>query len=496
VAALPPEPAPADGPAPLRFSDLDGRRIAVWGAGVETRSFARQLAAHLPAARIDWLIIEDDEPGAAPIAVPTTAQEPDLLAGGAQVLRAAEAAATLPGAADVLVRSPGVSLHRPEVLALREAGVPTATATGLWLAERGGRNVIGVTATKGKSTTASLIAHLARAAGATTHLAGNIGDPALDLLGIPEDDLVVLELSSYQIADLTIGPETALAANLYREHLNWHLTEENYRHEKLRLLALPGVRHCVLGAQSEEVMAAPTADGADLTVFGVAPGWQVTDEGVEHGCALMVPAGQLPLPGAHNALNLCGALAALDAHGLARPPLPAALAGFRALPHRLERVHEAGGVLWIDDSISTTTESAVVAIESFPGRPIVLIGGGTDRGQDYTLLGEELAARGAAVVALGPTGPRLLAAAREAGVPEAHAVLADDLDAAVGAARALAAALTVAEAQTSGAPRLEADGAGPAAGAVVLLSPAAPSFHAYRDFKARGEHFRALAQRG
>lgn len=485
-----PEPAPAAEPAPLPFSWLDGRQIAVWGAGLETRSFARQLAAHLPAARIGWLIIEDDASDP-----PTPQQEPELLGGGAQVLRAAEVAAALPGAADVLVRSPGVSIHRPEVVALRAAGLPTATATGLWLAERGGRNVIGVTATKGKSTTASLIAHLARAAGVTTHLAGNIGEPALDLLAVPEDELVVLELSSYQIADLTTGPETAFAANLYREHLNWHLTEENYRHEKLRLLALPGVRHCVVGALSEPVMEAPTATGADVLTFGVAPGWCVTNEGVEHGCALIVPVGQLPLPGAHNALNLCGALAALDAHGIARPPLPAALDGFAALPHRLERVHESGGVLWVDDSISTTTESAVVAIESFPGRPIVLIGGGTDRGQDYAALGEELAARGAAVVALGPTGPRLIAAAREAGVPEARAVLADDLEAAVEQARALAAALASTGAHASGAPRLAADDAGPAAGPVVLLSPAAPSFHAYRDFKARGEHFRALAQR-
>lgn len=495
MAAHTPEPAPADAPAPLSFSWLGGRRIAVWGAGLETRSFARQLAAHLPSAQIAWLIIEDDEPGAPPVPVPTAEQEPDLLAGGAQVIRAAQVARELPGAADVLVRSPGVSIHRPEVIALRDAGVPTATATGLWLAERGGRNVIGVTATKGKSTTASLIAHLARAAGVTTHLAGNIGEPALDLLGIPEDDLVVLELSSYQIADLTMGPETALAGNLYREHLNWHLTEDNYRREKLRLLALPGVRHCVLGARSEPVMEAPTADGADVLTFGVAPGWAVTDEGVEHGCALMVPTAALPLPGAHNALNLCGALAALDAHGIPRPPLPHALEGFAALPHRLERVYEAGGVLWVDDSISTTTESAVVAIESFPERAIVLIGGGTDRGQDYAALGEELAARGAAVVALGPTGQRLIAAARDAGVPEERAVLVDDLDAAVDAARSLAAALAEAQPDASGAPRLVADGAGPAAGPIVLLSPAAPSFHAYRDFKARGEHFRALAQR-
>jgi UDP-N-acetylmuramoyl-L-alanine---L-glutamate ligase len=448
----------------MRFSDLEGKRVAVWGAGLETRSFARHFAARWPGARLAALIVEagTDVDGL---------DEPELLGLADRIVSATEVAA-LAGQIDVLVRSPGVSIHRPEVVSLRDAGATTATATGLWLAERGGRNVIGVTATKGKSTTASLIAHLARAAGVTTHLAGNIGDPALDLLDAPEEELVVLELSSYQVADLATGPQTALAANLYREHLNWHLTEQNYRDEKLRLLALPGVEHCVLGALSEEVMAAPTAAGADLVTFGTAPGWCVTAEGVEHGCAVFVRAADLPLPGAHNALNLCGALTALDAHGIARPPLPQALAGFQALPHRLEQVHEsAGGVLWIDDSISTTTESAIVAIESFPDRSIVLVGGGLDRGQDYAPLGEVLAERGAAVVTMPDTGDRLRAAALDAGVPAERAVIVDDLPAAVAAARALA---------------------GP--GAVVLLSPAAPSYHAYRDFKARGEHFRELAR--
>ncbi len=386
------------------------------------------------------------------------------------MVRASEVA-ELADQIEVLVRSPGVSLHRPEVAALREAGVVTATPTALWLAERGGRNVIGITATKGKSTTAALTAHLARASGATVHLAGNIGEPALNLLGIPDEELVVLELSSYQTADLTTGPQTAVASNLYREHLNWHLTEEAYAREKLRLLGLPGVEHCVVGALSEPVMAAPTAPGAQVLTFGVAPGWCVTSGGVEQDGALAVPTAALPLPGAHNALNLCAALAALEAHGLPRPELPQALAGFAPLPHRLELVHEQDGVRYIDDSISTTTESAIVAIDSFPGADIVLLGGGLDRGQDYAPLAARLAERGAAVITMPHTGGRLRRDALAAGVPTERCVEADDLAAAVAAARTLA-----------------------RPGSVVLLSPAAPSYHAYRDFKARGEHFQALVR--
>ncbi|MFT4035766.1 MAG: UDP-N-acetylmuramoyl-L-alanine--D-glutamate ligase [Patulibacter sp.] len=467
---------------PLRFRDLAGRRVAVWGAGVETRSFARHFASRFPRQRLAALIVEDG-------ADPATLDEPQLLGLADEVVEAGAITAALAGVTrpaalrhvgprdrglaggvDVLVRSPGVSIYRPEVAALRAAGAQTATPTGLWLAERGGRNVIGVTATKGKSTTASLIAHLARAAGQTAHLAGNIGEPALDLLGLPDEQLVVLELSSYQIADLSCGPQTALAANLYREHLTWHLTEAQYAADKLRLLALPGVEHCVRGAHAAAVMAAPTAPAATVTEFGQHSGWHVTDEGVAYGDRLLVTTGALPLPGAHNALNLCGALAALDAHGIERPPLPQALDGFVALPHRLQLVHECDGISWVDDSISTTTESAIVALDSFPGCPIVLVGGGTDRGQDYAALGAALADRDAALVTVGPTGPRLRDAALAAGVSPQRAVAAADLPAAVAAARALA-----------------------QPGGVVLLSPAAPSFYAYRDFKARGEHFRALA---
>src|SRR5208282_2576713 len=163
----------------VRFSELDGANIGVWGAGLEIGSFAAQLARRLPGARI--AVAAFDAPPAG-----------DVLAALA--------------ACDVVVRSPGVSSHRPELRALRQSGVPVTTATALWLSERGGRGVIGVTGTKGKSTTAALAYHLAREAGCDVELAGNIGVPALDLLD-REPQLAVLELSSYQIADLGAGPQ-------------------------------------------------------------------------------------------------------------------------------------------------------------------------------------------------------------------------------------------------------------------------------------------------
>lgn len=442
----------------MRFSDLEGASVGVWGAGREIRSFASQLKRRLPAARIG-VIAFDAAPDAA---------EVEAIAPGARV--AVGAAATDPLAAcDAVVRSPGVSIHRPELLALRERGVPVATATGLWLAEREGRGVVGITGTKGKSTTAALAQHLAHAAGHDTALAGNIGIPALDLLDRDPPELVFLELSSYQIADLETGPETAVITNLFREHLDWHRSEEAYRAEKLRLFALPGVRTAIVNARAPELVAAVA--GVERVVrYGEPDGWDRDEAGVRRDGELVIPTADLPLPGPHNALNLCAALAALELAGI-EPPLPAALAGFGALPHRLQPCGERDGVLWIDDSISTTPESALAALASFPDREVVLLAGGQDRGQDYGELGAALARRGAAIVGMPSTGERAVAVARAAGVPAERAVAATDLATAVTLARSLA-----------------------GAGGAVLLSPAAPSYDRFRNFEERGDRFRELLE--
>ncbi|MGO9322284.1 MAG: UDP-N-acetylmuramoyl-L-alanine--D-glutamate ligase [Solirubrobacteraceae bacterium] len=485
----------------MRFSELDGASVGVWGAGREIASFADQLARRMPSARIVVAAFDTS----APVGVRELLRAPDariVIAAGASADSAAgdragtgdadgagtadgtgELVAALAGC-DVVVRSPGVSVHRPELRALREAGTPVTTATALWLAERGGAGVIGVTGTKGKSTTAALACHLARAAGRTAQLAGNIGAPALDLLDEEPAEVTVVELSSYHTADLDTGPEVALVTNLFREHSDWHGSEEAYRADKLRLLGLPGVRVAVINARDERLRdelpasahASRDADAdadartvARTVRFGLPDGWDVVPEGIALRGELRAAGAELPLRGEHNALNLCGALAALEAIGVA-PPLPGSLDGFQALAHRLETVAERDGVMWVDDSISTTPESALAALASFPGRELILIGGGQDRGQDYTQLGRVLAETGVTVIGVPSTGLRMLTAARDAGAPSKRAIAAADMREAVELARTLA-----------------------RTGAVVLLSPAAPSYDNYRDFEQRGERFRELA---
>jgi UDP-N-acetylmuramoyl-L-alanine---L-glutamate ligase len=441
----------------VRFSELEGARIGVWGAAREIASLAEQVARRLPGAQI--VVAAFDEPPAGDVRA-------RLLAPDAQIVLADEAVAAL-AACDVLVRSPGVSIHRPELRALRQRGIPVTTATSLWLAERGGRHVVGVTGTKGKSTTAALAHHLALAAGVEADLAGNIGVPALELLDVPPERLAIVELSSYQIADLASGPEVAVFTNLYREHADWHGSEQAYRADKLRLLTLEQVREAVLPARQPELARAGT--GARRRLYGSPEGWDVDAAGVSHHGRPRVAAADLPLPGEHNALNLCAALTALEAAGVAPPELPAALEGFVGLAHRLEIVAERDGVTWIDDSISTTPESTLAALASFSGRQQVLLAGGQDRGQDYAALAAELARLQATVIGLPSTGPRLLEAARAAGLSGARTLDAADLAEAVALARAQA-----------------------APGAVVMLSPAAPSYDHYRDFQERGDRFRAL----
>jgi len=439
----------------VRFSELEGASIGVWGAGREIRSFASQLR-RLPAAQIS-VIAFDAPPAAAEVAA---------IAADARVAVGDEAVEALAGC-DAIVRSPGVSIHRPELVELRERGIPIATATGLWLAERGGQGVVGFTGTKGKSTTAALAQHLALAAGSDTALGGNIGIPAIDLLDREPPEAIFLELSSYQIADLDNGPETAVITNLFREHLDWHRSEEVYREEKLRIFRLPGVRTAVVNAREPELVQA--ASGVEnLVLYGEPSGWDCDEAGVRRAGELVIETADLPLPGPHNALNLCAALTALEAAGI-DPPLPDGLAGFASLPHRLQACGERDGVAWVDDSISTTPESTLAALEAFAGRDVVLLAGGQDRGQDYTGLGAALARRGAAIVGMPTTGERAVAAARQAGVPPARAVAAADLATAVEAARGIA-----------------------RPGGVILLSPAAPSYDHFRNFEERGDRFREL----
>jgi UDP-N-acetylmuramoylalanine--D-glutamate ligase len=444
----------------MRVSELDGARIGLWGAGREAAATFRALGA--PAG----VVVATD--------APADAATRDRFPGATFV--AGEDAWRSLAACEVVVRSPGVSRYREDVAAVRAAGATLTTATNLWFAEHGDEPIVGVTGTKGKSTTASLVHRLASAAGVRAELAGNIGRPLLDVLWPDQaPQLWVLELSSYQTADLERSPAVAVVINLYREHLDWHRTEDAYVADKLNLLR-HGPRVEVLNGRDlrllEAVGPAGGDDGARRVLFGVPGGFDVADGAVVRDGELVVDMGATALLGAHNALNVAAALAAAQAAGALPGDPQAAVAGFEPLAHRLQTVARAAGVAYVDDSISTTPESAVAALEALPGEPIALLVGGQDRGQDFAPLAEAIAAHGhvRGVIGLPDNGPRALDAIVARCGTAVPTRMAADVPDAVRLARAIIGAT-----------------------GTILLSPAAPSYGRFTDFIARGQAFAAAA---
>jgi len=436
----------------MRIAELTGRRVAVWGFGREGHAVLQALRERLPGQEI-VLLCSAAEVEAARAFDPTlglVVGEPD--------------ADTLAGF-DVAVKSPGVSAYKPALLAAQARGLRVTSGTALWFAENPDARVIGVTGTKGKSTTSALIAHLARALGVRTALAGNIGLPLLQLLG-QHAELWVVELSSFQTGEA--GPlALGVVTSLYQEHLDWHGTFERYMADKLRITAVSR-RLLVNGGQApllEQTGAHPAR-----STFGSGSRWHLQAGFICRDGQRVFDVARLPMPGVHNAGNACAALAALELVGLDALAAAPALASFRPLPHRLHLLGERDGRSWVDDSISTTPLATLAALESLHDRVVTVLVGGFDRGVDWTLFVEKVRATPpVAIVCMGANGVRIAAALHAARVP-CPVILAADLAGAVAAASAAT-----------------------PPGGVILLSPGAPSFDQFRNYAERGRTFASLA---
>ena len=328
----------------MRIAELAGRRVAVWGYGREGRATLAALRRRLPGQRFALICSEAE------------AQQAQTFHQDELDYVTTEPYAGLLWSFDVVVKSPGISAYLPAIVEAQTAGVCFTSATALWFGENPLARVVGVTGTKGKSTTSALIAHLLRSLGQRVALAGNIGLPLLELLDTPEAvDCWVVELSSFQAADaphLDVGVVT----NLYEEHLDWHGSRERYVADKLVLADHAAT--LVVNALQPELLARTVAHPR-RRVFGSVAGWYVADGLVMHGHERCIALGDLSLSGEHNALNLCAALTVVDALGLdARAAVPAART-FQPLPHRLQTLGERDGLHWINDSIATTPQATI-----------------------------------------------------------------------------------------------------------------------------------------
>lgn len=443
----------------MRISALEGRRVAIWGWGAEGRAAYRAVRRRLPALGLTLLCRSEE------------AAEANALGDS---LLDTDISGDLTNLAlfEVVIKSPGISPYREEVEAAKSAGTQFVGGTAIWFSENPEARTICVTGTKGKSTCTALIAHLLRAGGHRTALAGNIGVPLLDLLdATPVPSFWAIELSSFQTGDLVaagVRPEVAVVLNIFPEHLDWHGDEMRYVADKLALVQKAKPRIAVLNA-NDPVVGFLEPEDSELRRFGVAQGWHVRDEQVWHDDEPILELARLRLKGAHNGDNLCAALTAIDALGLDARALATQAMSFNPLPHRFSLLGRRAGIDFIDDSISTTPHASVAALGVLRDRRVAIIVGGHDRGLDWSAFVAHVERHPpAAVITQGASGPRiheLLApiAARAGFFLEA----ASDVGTAVG--RAIAAL-----------------GAGEG---VVLLSPGAPSFDAYRDYAERGREF-------
>ncbi len=452
----------------MRISQLEGKRVALWGWGREGRAAFHALRERLPGLPLTLFCPEAEAEGVR--AETGGALQVETDATGAALSRF-----------DVVLKSPGISPYKPEAQQALEQGTQFIGGTSLWFSEHARDDgalpgTVCVTGTKGKSTTTSLLAHLLRAAGHRTGLAGNIGLPLLEVLDPqPAPEYWAVELSSYQTGEVARSgarPDVAIVLNIFPEHLDWHGSEQRYIDDKLSLVTGGHPRVAVLNTADEHLRALQLPH-SEIVWFNQPEGWHMVGEVVHRGAQPVFDTSDTPLPGRHNRGNLCAVLAALEALGLDAVALAPAVRSFRPLPNRLQLLGERDGLRWVNDSISTTPHASLAALDCFAGQRIALLVGGHDRGLDWHDFAAHMRDTAPVeIVTMGGNGPRihaLLQPLADEGRFGLHA--AGDLPHAVELARAALGAQ----------------------GGVVLLSPGAPSFGAYRDYVARGRHFAALA---
>jgi UDP-N-acetylmuramoylalanine--D-glutamate ligase len=371
---------------------------------------------------------------------------------------------------DLAIKSPGV---KPELIM-----IPYTTATNIFFANCRGK-IIGVTGTKGKSTTSILLYEMLKKQGVHAFLGGNIGEPALHFLDeVTADSWVVLELSSFQLQDIKFSPHIAVVLMLSSEHLDYHKDVDSYISAKRNILRF----------QKSDDFAVinrdyPASHESDIEtqgqVFAVS-----RERETENGCYVfgeriwiskngqkeeLMKITDVKLLGKHNLENICAAIMSARLAGVKKEIIVSILKTFRGLSHRLEYVGEEEGILFYNDSLATIPEATIEAIEALGETVETLIAGGYDRSADYTALGEYLVTSTVKTLLLfEPTGKMIWDAVISAGGEKRikHFFVSSMREAVV-----------LAKDETE-------------VGNICLLSPASASFGLFKNYKDRGEQFR------
>ena len=433
-------------------------RVLVLGMGATGASVARYLAA-----RGDTAVFCDTRsvaPGRDAIAA--AMPESSLYAG--------PALPELPHTVEQVVVSPGVPLDLPLLVKARDRGLEICSDIDLFMRECRAP-VIAVTGSNGKSTVTAMTAAALAGAGWQAPAGGNLGTPALDLLDATAD-ACVLELSSFQLErSQPLAAAAAVVLNLSPDHLDTHGDFDAYAQAKARIYQ--ACRHAVVNRDEPGLAALPRRDAvvSGFTLLAPEPGdfGLLQREGeawLACGERPLLRAADLQVAGRHNYANALAALALGAALGADPQSMVTGIREFPGLPHRMQCVHRAGGVTWIDDSKATNVGAAVTSVNGVEG-PLVLIAGGDAKGGEFTALVDALRNRDCAAVLLGKDREQLAAALRQV----CQICLVDDMGEAVTVAGALA-----------------------KPGATVLLAPACSSLDMFADYAARGDAFRAAAR--
>ncbi|MCS7179569.1 MAG: UDP-N-acetylmuramoyl-L-alanine--D-glutamate ligase [Anaerolineae bacterium] len=383
--------------------------------------------------------------------------------------------------ADLICVSGGVPLDIPLLVEAQKKGIPLASDAQLFL-ERCPATVVGITGSAGKTTTTALVGEMCRAAGRRTWVGGNIGNPLLDdLESIAPDDLVVMELSSFQLELTSVSPPVAAVLNITPNHLDRHKTMEAYIAAKRRIVAFQKPEDwAVLGFDDANARALALATPAQVVFFS--GGAQVDRGAYKTNGQLALRLGdttevicnreEVRLRGDHNLLNILAACALAGIVGVPVEAMRQVVRTFPGVEHRLEFVREWRGVQWYDDSIATAPERVVAALRSFT-EPLVLLAGGRDKKLPWEEFAREVVQRVRYLITFGEAGEMIAGKVEEAA------------RAAPGRLEGIQRMRTLEEA-------VEAAARVACPGDVVLLSPGGTSFDAFRDFAERGDRFKEL----
>jgi len=283
---------------------------------------------------------------------------------------------------DLIVRSPGVRPDHKTILKLKALGSKLTSSTNIFFGECRGE-IIGVTGTKGKGTTSTLIYELLKTEYKSVFLAGNIGTPMLDMLAsIKKESKVVLELSSFQLMDLTKSPHVAVVLMITSEHLDWHKNQNDYVSAKANITSHQGSKdYCIVNCDYPNSIALAKASLAQKYLVSAtteASGVYIKRSEIHsqiNKLETVAKISDVKLPGHHNLENVAAAIAVAKIYGVSSINIQKTLKAFKGLPHRLEYVGTINGAKYYNDSFSTTPETTIAAINAFVDPKIVIIGG-------------------------------------------------------------------------------------------------------------------------